>query len=92
MNSVNVTNTTPTIMVSSESINFHNKKVRYKMDYILLLFILVIILLFIIAFIFYHHKNWVKQKHVDTLTIHKWRIMNFKRLVLEIVGVIFLKT
>ena len=51
---------------STVSTNFCNKKVRYKMDfYILLTVFLVIILLFIIAIIcYYYAKHRSKQKNV----------------------------
>ena len=59
--------TVPTSIKSTASTNFHNKKVRYKMDcYILNTVLLVIILLLTIAIIYYYYA---KQKRIDPLTI-----------------------
>ena len=53
-----VTNTISTNVTSTLSINFDDKKVRYKMNcYILHTFFLVIILLFIIDIICYHYTE-----------------------------------
>ena len=64
-----MTNTIATNAASTVSINYHGKKVRYKINYILLEFLLVIIVLFIITFICHYYTNRSKQKHVDTLKI-----------------------
>ena len=70
MDSVNVTNIMPTNVANTLSVNCHIKKVRYKMDYILLAVLLVTILLFIISIICHHNKNHrSKQKNIGTLTI-----------------------
>ena len=54
----NVTNTVAKNVTSTMSINFRNKKVRYKMDrFILDKFLLVTILLFIITTICYHYAK-----------------------------------
>ena len=54
----NVTNTVAKNVTSTMSINFCNKKVRYKMDrFILDKFLLVTILLFIITTICYHYAK-----------------------------------
>ena len=54
----NVTNTVAKKVTGTMSINFHNKKVRYKMDrFILHKFLLVTILLFIITTICYHYAR-----------------------------------
>ena len=68
----NVTNTASTNVASTVSINFGDKKFRYKMDcYNLHTLLLVTILLFIITTICYHHaKHKLKQKNISTLT--KW--------------------
>ena len=65
------TNTTPTSVTSTASINSDDKEVRYKMDYYILYTVsLVIILLFIIAIICYHYaKHRSKQKHFREQTI-----------------------
>ena len=57
--------------MGTESINFDNKKIRYKMDcYILHTFLLVTILLFTITIICHHYaKHRSKQKNIDALTI-----------------------
>ena len=55
--SINVANTAATNATSTVAINCHNKNVRYKMDYILLVFLLVILVLFIITFICHYYKN-----------------------------------
>ena len=72
------------------TINFRNKNVRYKIYcYILHTVLSVIILLFIIAIIcYYYSKQQNKTKSFALLTISKWRIMNFKKLVLKVVRVI----
>ena len=44
-----MTNTIATNAISTVSINCHNLKVRYKMDYILLAILSVIIVLFMIT-------------------------------------------
>ena len=74
----NVTNTILANVMSSVSIKSEDIKVRYKMDcYILHMFLLVTILLFIITIIYYHCiKYKSKQKHIDTLPIKKWGIVN----------------
>ena len=53
---------------STVSINFHNKKIRYKMNcHILHALLLVLMLLFIIAITFYlYTKNKSKQKNIGT--------------------------
>ena len=58
-----------TNMPSTVSTNFHNKKVRYKMDcYMLHKVLLVIRLLFIIAITCYHYaKNGSKLKKIAVL-------------------------
>ena len=56
------TNTMSPNVTSTLSIDFHNIKVRYKMNYILLAFTLLIILLIICKY----YKNTSKQKHVGT--------------------------
>ena len=68
------------IIATNVSINRPSKKLRCKIDsYILHPLSIVIILLQIIAIFHYHYaKHWSKQKDTDTLTISKWRIMNFK--------------
>ena len=67
----NAINIVSTNVMSTASINVHQKIVRYKMDcYILLMVLLVILLLFIVAIICYHYaKHRLKQKSVATLTI-----------------------
>ena len=65
----NVTNTIATNATSSMSINYHDKKGRYKIDYISLAFLLVIIVLFIITFICHYYINRSKQRHNGTLII-----------------------
>ena len=57
--------------MGTESINFDNKKIRYKMDcYILHTFLLVTIFLFTITIICHHYaKHRSKQKNIDALTI-----------------------
>ena len=62
--STNVTNA-----ISAVSTNCHNKKVRCKMNYILLAFLLVMIVLFIITFICHYYTNKSKQKYVNTMPI-----------------------
>ena len=49
--STNMKNTISTNATSTVSINRHNEKVRYEMDYILLSLSLVIIILFMVTFI-----------------------------------------
>ena len=69
--STNMTNTISTYSIASTvSIDFHDKKVRYKMDcFIFHTVLLVIILLFRIAIICYHYaKHRLKQKHIGALT------------------------
>ena len=58
-----------TVAISTTSITYHSKKVRYKIDCnILHTGLLVIILLLIIAIISYHYaKNRSKQKGVDAI-------------------------
>ena len=58
-------------IATNVSVNYHNKKVRCKIDcYILHTVLLVIILLLIIAIICHHYaKHWPKQKGIDTLTM-----------------------
>ena len=60
----NVMSATSTSVKSTASTNFHDKKVRYKMDcYILHTVLLVVILLFIITIICYHYaKHRSKEK------------------------------
>ena len=60
-----------TIAISTASITYHSKKVRYKIDCnILHTGLLVIILLLIIAIISYHYsKNRSKQKGIDAIII-----------------------
>ena len=67
-NMTNVTNTLPTNVTSTVSINSDDKKLRYKMDcYILQVFLSVIILLFIVAIICYHYTKYrSKQKYYRT--------------------------
>ena len=64
--SAKMTNT----LAMNVSINFFDKKVRYKIDsYILYTVFLVIILLLIITIICHHcTKNRSKQKSIDVLT------------------------
>ena len=61
----------PENVMSTASINFHNKKVQCKMDcHILHRVLLVIKFLFIIAIICYHYATRKsKQKNIDALTI-----------------------
>ena len=66
--STNVANTIPANAISTLSINCHNKKVRYKIGYILLV-LLLITALFISMFTCHYHTNRSKQKHIDKLTI-----------------------
>ena len=58
-------------IATNVSINFHNEKVRYKLDcYISHTILLVIILLLIITIICYDYaKHRSKQKGIDTITI-----------------------
>ena len=58
--------------MTNVSINFDDKKVRYKTDtHILHTVLLVIMLLLIIAIICYHYTNHrSKQKGTDALTIY----------------------
>ena len=72
--SANLMSTVSTNIVSNASVNFHNKKVRYKMDfYILHTILLVLLLLFIITIICYHYaKHRSKQKNIGTLTTIKF--------------------
>ena len=65
----NVTNTIVTNVISTVSINHDNKKLRCKINYILLAFLLVIIVILIITFICHYYTNKSKQNHVGTLTI-----------------------
>ena len=67
--STNVTNAIPTSVTSTVSINYDDKKVRYKMDcYILCTVLLMIILLFIIAITCDHYtKHRSKLKNVNVL-------------------------
>ena len=62
--STNMTNTISTYSIASTvSIDFHDKKVRYKMDcFIFHTVLLVIILLFRIAIICYHYAKQIKAK------------------------------
>ena len=64
--SKNVTNAISTSVTSTGSINYDDKKVRYKMDcYILYTALLMIILLFIIAIICDHctkHRSKLKKR------------------------------
>ena len=55
--SINMANTMAKYATSTVSINCHNKKVKYKMDYILLEFLGVILVLFKITFICYYYKS-----------------------------------
>ena len=66
----NVSSAVSTNVTSTASINFHNKKLRYKMDcYILHTILLVTILLFINAIISYHYtKHRSKQNRIGTPT------------------------
>ena len=65
--STKVTNSTPTNVTYTVSINSGNEKVRYKIVcYILHTVLLVIILLFIIATIWYHygkHRSKLKKTY-----------------------------
>ena len=58
-------------IATNVSINFHNEKVRYKLDcYISHTILLVIILLLIITIICYDYaKHRSKQKDIDAITI-----------------------
>ena len=58
-------------IATNVSINFHNEKVRYKLDcYISHTILLVIILLLIITIICYDYaKHRSKQKGIDAITI-----------------------
>ena len=68
---VNVTNIVPTVVMSTQSINSDNKKVRYIINcYILHTFLLVPILLSIIIIICHHCiKYRSNQKHICTVLI-----------------------
>ena len=61
---INVADNVSTNVLSTVSVNFYNKKVRYKMDYYILHTVLLVIkLLFIVAIICYHYaKHRCKQK------------------------------
>ena len=75
-------------------INSDGKKVRYKIDYYFLHTVLTVtILLLIITITCYHYvKHMSKQKNIGALTIIKWKVMNFKKLLLKIVPVIISMT
>ena len=75
--STNVTNAISTSVTSTGSINYDDKKVRYKMEcYILYTVLLMIILLFTIAITCDHYtKHRSKLKNVNVLTIEIWKIM-----------------
>ena len=74
MNSTNVANALLAGVTSTVSISFNNKKVRYKMEYILLSFVIVIVVLLLISFICHHYTNhrW-KQKRTNILTTKRAR-------------------
>ena len=76
--STNVISSVPANVTSNVSINFDNKKIRYKMNcYNLQMFMLVVILLFLITIICYHYtKHWSKLKKYCSIDNIKWRIMN----------------
>ena len=84
--STKITNT----IATNVSINCHSKNVTHKTDcYIFHTVLLMIILILIITIICYHYpRHKSKLKGIDSLTIQKWRIKNFKNFVLKIVGVI----
>ena len=75
-------------------INSDGKKVRYKIDYYFLHTVLTVtMLLLIITITCYHYvKHMSKQKNIGALTIIKWKVMNFKKLLLKIVPVIISMT
>ena len=65
--STNLMSTASTNVTITASINFHNKKVRYKMDCYILH---AVLLLFMIALVCYHYtKRRSKQKRIGELTI-----------------------
>ena len=71
---IRVTNNVSTNVTSAVSLNYDDKKVRYKMDcYILHTFLLVIILIFMIAIICYyyekHRSKQEKHRHINNIKI-----------------------
>ena len=62
-------NTIATDSKSAASVNHDNKKVRNKMNYILLTLLLLILVLSITIFICHSYTSRSKQKHVGTLAI-----------------------
>ena len=66
--STNVTNSILENVTSTVTINFDNKNVSYKMDF-LHTFLLVTLLLFMMTIIYYHYaKHRSKQKNIGALT------------------------
>ena len=63
------TNTILTNVTSTVPINWYNKRIRYKIDYILLAFVLSIMLLIAKTFICQCLTSKSKQKHVQTQAI-----------------------
>ena len=89
--SKNVISSVQANVTSNVSMNSDNKKIRYKMNcYNLQMFMLVVILLFLITIICYHYtKHWSKLKKYCSVDNIKWRIMNYKELVLKILPYYF---
>ena len=79
-----------TNVTSVESIKFHNKKIGYKRNCcILSRVLLVIISLFIIIIICYPFAKLMSNKKYWRTNNSKWSIINFKKLVLNTVVLLF---